>query len=444
MMKKRILALLMTGAMVMSLAACGSSSEKSEESARADSESAEAETEETDAESAGDISFTVQAWNDNVFLMERAVEIYNEAHGTNHTVEISEVDTGTLETTQIACGEGGDYSTLPDVLLMQDASVAKFVSKYPDMYVELTDLIDYENLADLKVNLGSYNGAKYGIPVDSAAVVGLWDVDALAAAGYTLEDLEGITWDRLVEIGADYYAKTGSYLLVDDVHTLCHIISLAEGGVFNEDGSYNIEGNEVLYQIGDLIKELRDNNVIYFYSDWNDYVTAIGSGKAAGCYQAVWMLVCLKDFEENRGKIELTSLPSFSGDPVVSVQGGSSFLITANAENPDIIAEILNYSFAGEGMELLAEDFVSAGYLPTYLPLMEEGYFDEIDDGFFPKGVWADAAEAANNVPDFSSSPVFSTVLDSLCTEFTNIYLEDLDVESSIDELQSTLDFELQ
>ena len=108
----------------------------------------------------------------------------------------------------------GDYSSLPDILLMQDFAYQKYVTTYPDLFQDLTDSgIDFSQFASSKLENSVVDERNYGVPFDNGTEIAAYRTDILEKAGYTLKDLTDIDWNRFIEIGKDVLAKTG-YSLV--------------------------------------------------------------------------------------------------------------------------------------------------------------------------------------------------------------------------------------
>ena len=59
------------------------------------------------------------------------------------------------------------------------------------------------------------DGKNYGVPYDSNTVIACYRKDYLDQAGYTIDDLTDITWDRFIEIGKDVLDKTGMPMLTN-------------------------------------------------------------------------------------------------------------------------------------------------------------------------------------------------------------------------------------
>ena len=130
-------ALCMTTAM---LTGCGSKPAGNDAQSAAPSEaSKETEAAAETTASAEDETLTVWCWdpNFNVYAMKQAEKAYQVDH-PNFKLDIQEKVYSDIETALITAAEAGDYSTLPDIFLMQDYSFHKDVANYPEIFIELT------------------------------------------------------------------------------------------------------------------------------------------------------------------------------------------------------------------------------------------------------------------------------------------------------------------
>ncbi len=119
-MKKKLLAVLMTGIMAMSFAAT---------------------TTAVYAKGDDDNTLTVWAWDQNFNI--KAMNIAGEQYAKDHEgfkVDVVETSSDDCQTKLTTAANAGDYSTLPDIVLMQDNSYQKYLKSYPDAFTDLKDM----------------------------------------------------------------------------------------------------------------------------------------------------------------------------------------------------------------------------------------------------------------------------------------------------------------
>lgn len=160
-MKKKFLSVFLAGAMVLSLAACGNSGS-------GDSGNSSTKKEEGGSSEGGN-KLTVWAWDQtfNIKAMEMAGEQYKKDH-PDFEIEIVETSSDDCQTKLTTCANAGDYSTMPDIVLMQDNSYQKFLKSYPDAFTDLTDCgINWDDFAALKQSYSMVDDKHYGVPYDN-------------------------------------------------------------------------------------------------------------------------------------------------------------------------------------------------------------------------------------------------------------------------------------
>ena len=99
-----------------------------------------------------------------------------------------------LPTKLITAATSEDYSTLPDIFLMQDYSFHKMVANFPGIYTELTDSgLDWDKFSGGKLADSTVDGHHYGLPFDNGASVMAVRSDMIENAGLTVDDFKDLT-----------------------------------------------------------------------------------------------------------------------------------------------------------------------------------------------------------------------------------------------------------
>ena len=137
-MKKKALGFMLAATMTVSVfAGCGgnqnegnTNEKENVTNSNEDTQSVSAETNEN-----GDETLTVWCWDPtfNIYAMEQAEKIYQKDH-PDFKLDIQENIYNDIETKLITAATSGDYSTLPDIFLMQDYSfhknIANMIAKF--------------------------------------------------------------------------------------------------------------------------------------------------------------------------------------------------------------------------------------------------------------------------------------------------------------------------
>jgi len=297
---------------------------------------------------------TVTAWdaNFNGNALQAAADDYKANVDPDFELEINIVSgSSDVENDMTNAGSSGDYSLLSDIVLFQDRYIKTFVENYPDAWVSLEGAdINWDDITAVKQSYSTINGVHYGAPVDNGTAIMAYRVDLLAEAGYTIDDMKGITWEKFLEIGKAVYAKTGKALLSMDGsgNDLPYMMLQAEGVSLWKDGKPFVVENEKLKRVVELLIEMEKEHVLILANDWTGYTNeTIMQDQVAGVLNGNWIIPTMTQVADNSGKWEITSMPTLDGGEGYATNGGSSLYITGNCKNVDLAKKFLAYTFGG-------------------------------------------------------------------------------------------------
>lgn len=431
-MKKKLLALGLAAVMA-GLTACGGASNG----------------QKGDSSKDKDNTLTVWAWDSqfNLYAMEEAAGIYQKDH-PDFKLETVEITWDDLQTKLGTIIGSGDYSQLPDICLMQDYAYQKYVTIYDGLFQDITDCgIDFSQFAEGKLSASVVDGKNYGVPFDNGTDVAVYRTDILADAGYTIEDLTDIDWNRFIEIGKDVYSKTGYSLLsiqTGSSDIIYQMMQSAGQSIWNEDGTANIAGNKVLKQCLEIYKEMADTHVMDVRNSWDEYVATFTSGKTAGVINGCWIMVQLQSADDLSGLWNITNIPSLPGvDGAVNYtnQGGSTWAVTANCSNVELATDFLGSTFAGS-TELYDTILLGAGAISTWLPASKSDVYAEPQEYYGGQEVYRLIADYAAKVPAVDLGVYYTEANTALATVIGNI-LGGADIDSELETAQSTVEFNM-
>lgn len=432
-MKKKLVSLMLIGAMVASLTACGGSKDGG-----ADKSSSAQSTDEN--------TLTVYAWdaNFNIPALEAAAADYKANVDENFNLEIIEQSQASdIEDAITLAGSSGDYSTLPDIVLFQDHYIQQFVREYPDAWQSVDDAdVNWDDFGAEKLSYSTIDGVHYGFPVDNGTVIFAYRTDILEECGYTMDDVTGITWDRFIEIGEEVYNKTGKYLLSmdGDGNDLFYMMLQAEGVSQFKDGKPYITENETLVEIVKVIDKMIKKNVLYLANDWSDYTdqTIIGD-MVAGVMNGNWIIPTIKQVTENSGNWEITSMPTLSGKEGYAANGGSSLYITGNCQKADLAKKFLAYTFGGSS-ETYDAALRDGGVITTCISAGKSDVYNEGVEYFNNTPIYAQIVEMGANVPIVEQNDYHYTCREQLSAAIINIQ-NGADIETALKEAEDQLNF---
>ena len=435
-MKKKFLVVLLAAVLGSTLiSGCGSDPSKAE-SGQKKKESAEN-------------SLTVWAWDKtfNIYAMEEAEKIY-QAQNPDFSLEIVEVGWDDMQTKLSTIVGSGNYDQLPDILLMRDFAYQKYCITYPDLFQDLTDSgIDFSQFAEGKVNASVVEGKNYGVPFDNGTEIAAYRTDILEQAGYTIEDLTDIDWNRFMEIGKDVYEKTG-YSLVSvqaaSSDLIYQMMQSAGASTWNEDGAVNFTENDILKQCIEIYKEMADAHVMQIVNSWDEYIGTFTSGKACGVINGCWIMASMQTAESQAGNWQITnfpSLPGVEGATNYSNQGGSTWAITTNCQDTDLAVDFLKNTFAGS-KELYDTILPGAGALATWLPASESDVYAEPQEFYGGQQVYTLLSEFSEKVPSVDLGVYYTEANRALSTLLSNV-VAGADIDAELETAKETVEFDM-
>lgn len=442
-MKKKLLSVMLVGAMVASLAACGGSSSSGGAAPAAGDSTAAAVT------AGGEHTLTVSAWdhNFNIPAIEAAAEDYKANVDPDFELVINEVSgSSDVETAITTGGSAGDFSQLTDIVLFQDHYIQRYVSDYPDAWVPVEGAdIDWSDFGEEKLSYSIIDGQHYGVPVDDGTAIFAYRVDILEEAGYTLDDVTDCTWADWIKIGEEVYNKTGKYLLSMDGegNDLPYMMLQAEGASQFKDGEPYITENETMVQIINVIVEAMQKNALYLANNWSDYTDqTIQGDMVAGVMNGNWIIPTIKQVEENSGKWEITNIPTLNGGGGYAANGGSSLYITSNCANVDLAKDFLAKTFGGS-TATYDKALTDGGVITCCISAGQSEIYQAGVDYFNGQPIYTDIGEMGAHVPVVEQSDYHYSCRSLISSAIINIAQGGASTEDALKEAEDQLRFEM-
>lgn len=454
-MKRKVIAVLLTSAMALSMAACGGggssdggSSDGGSDAAATD-DGAEAEGEEVSG-SGGDNTLTVWTWdpNFNVYAIEKAAEIYAANGHEGFTVQVEEVLSDDIETRLTTAVSAGDLSTLPDIFLMQDNSFQKYATNYPDLFTDLTDSgIDFSQFSEAKVAYSTVDGKNLGIPFDNGAVINCIRTDLIEQAGLTLEDFTDITWSQYMELAKQVLDATGVPMLTSQAGSpdlIMEMLQSCGASLFNEDGSVNIVGNDALKECMEIYAQMVADGTLVEVTDGDQYIASLNNGTAASALNGCWIIASITPQEDQSGNWQITNMPKLERQDNAtnySNNGGSSWVISSNCADTDLAIDFMNSTFAGSTE--LYDDLIQKGALATWAPAGDSEAYAQPVEFFANQEIYALIVDYATQTPSNITGPFYYDARDAVGVALSNIIQSGADMDSEIASAQETVEFNM-
>lgn len=396
-----------------------------------------------------DQTLTVWCWdpNFNIYAMQQAKKIYQEDH-PDFKLDIQENVYSDIETKLITAATSGDYSTLPDIFLMQDYSYHKDVTSFPDVFTDLTDSgIDFSQFSTGKLADSTVDGKNYGVPFDNGATIMAIRSDIVEEAGLTTDDFKDITWFKFMELAKTVKEKTDIPMLTTSGGSELILEMLQSAGASPiVDGEVKIADNEVLKQAVEVYAQLVNEGYMTEYTDWDQYIASMNNGDAAGVINGCWIMSSVQAAEDQSGKwtiVDMPALDDVEGATNYANCGGASWVVSSNCKNPDLAYDFIKSTFGGS-VELYDDLLVNAGAIASYLPAAESDVYQEASDFYGGQKVYADIVDYASKVPAFDCGAYYSDIRSALTDVVTNVVQSGADVAEELQTAQETVEFNIE
>lgn len=433
-MKKKAIALLLTGFML--LTACSSNSNNQANPA-----------DEGDQGSSPEI--TVWAWdkNFNIAAMELAKDAYVQDHPDAQISVVEYAQDDIIQKLNTGLNSG-TASGLPNIVLIEDYRAQSFLQTYPDAFQELGDAIKPADFADYKLGPTSFDDKQYGVPFDSG-VVGLYvRTDYLQEAGYTVDDLQDIDWQQYIGIGQAVKAATGKDMLTQDPNDLGLIrmmIQSAGSWYLQSDGTTpDLQDNAVLKEAFETYKELMSADIVKVTSDWSSFLAGFNSGAVASVPTGNWITPSVKSQAGQSGNWAVVPFPKLkntSGSVHATNLGGSSWYVLNN-DGKEAAVDFLAVTL-GSDTDLYQKLVTDVGVIGTYQPAAEGEAYTAADDYFGGQTIISDFAKWTAEIPNVNYGMHTYAIEDILKVEMQN-FLNGTDIDKALGDAQSQAESQIQ
>ena len=389
---------------------------------------------------------TVTAWdaNFNGNALQAAADDYKANVDPDFELEINIVSgSSDVENDITNAGSSGDYSLLSDIVLFQDRYIKNFVENYPDAWVSLEGAdINWDDITAVKQSYSTIDGVHYGAPVDNGTAIMAYRVDLLEQAGYTIDDMKGITWEKFLEVGKAVYEKTGKALLSMDGsgNDLPYMMLQAEGVSLWKDGKPFIVGNEKLRRVVELLIEMEKEHVLILANSWSGYTDeTIQQDQVAGVLNGNWIIPTMTQVTDNAGKWQITTMPTLDGGEGYATNGGSSLYITGNCKNVDLAKKFLAYTFGGS-KETYDNALRTGGVVTCCISAGQSDVYGEGVPFFNNQPIYKEITEMGAKIIPVEESP-FHYVLRGYLGVAMQQIKDGADIDAALEEAQTATEF---
>jgi lactose/L-arabinose transport system substrate-binding protein len=392
------------------------------------------------------VTLTVWCWdpNFNIFAMNEAAKIYSRDK-PNVKINIIETPWDDVQQKLITSLGANETSSLPDILLMQDAAIQKNLVTYPKAFLPVSDKIDINQFAKFKTGYGNMDGKYYGVPFDNGAAATFLRRDIVEQAGLKVEDFNDITWERFIELGKIVKEKTGVTMIsfhANGRELLMIMLQSAGTWFFDAQGKPFINNNPVIKRSIELYIEMVNAGVVLPTTIRNELNAAFNTGRVASVIEGCWTIASITAEASQKGKWAAVNTPRFgtiSGASNYSSNGGSGWMVLSSSKNPDAAIDFLAKTFAGS-RELYDTILPSSGAIATWLPAAESTVYNQPSEYFSGQKIYTDLVAFAGKVPQVKYGVFNYEARNEVSTALVNI-MQGAPLQQALDEAQRNVEF---
>lgn len=354
---KKVMALALASAMVLSMTACGGSSDDGKKE-----EGAEANKESDKGSDSKDVELSVSIWdaNQEPGIKEILADFTKE---TGIKTKLSVVKWEEYWTMLEAGAQGG---SLPDVFWMHSNESERYMSN--DMLLDLTDKIaesdkiDPENYPEDIWGLYTYDEKYYAVPKDIDTIALWYNKTMFDEAGLSYPTADW-TWDDLTEAAKKLTKEDGSqygFAMRNDNNQAGYYNMIYDNGgyIINEDKTKSGWDDPKTIEAMEMLEGWIKDGVIppLEVMAENGEDVLFQSGKVAMVPQGSWMVAAYRDNEYTAENCDLVELPkSATTGRRASLYNGLGWAASANGEHTEEAWKLIEYLGSEEAQKKQAE-----------------------------------------------------------------------------------------
>ncbi len=379
-----------------------------------------------------DHTLTIWAWdpNYNIPMIQEAADMYKEAIDPEFEIEILELGQGDINQKMQTVWSANSTDDLPDIVLKDNPQIAIDVASYGDVFVPLSEYIDYSEFNETVVKQVSVNDNTYAMPLSGGPSALMYRKDLFEQAGYTEADMEDLTWDQYLEMSNKVYEVTGVHGLSMDVAAWTNpamlemIMSSMNIWYPLDPATENLQDNpDFVLAMEELVKISNDDSVLQTQNDWNAMVSSLVEGDVASFPGPIWMVPTMQTAENQDGKWAIAEFPRVDGalNGVNAANwGASSWAVTTASDNQELAVDFLSYAYTNtDYYEYIAQNYF---VVPYYLPAAELEFFDTYTiDLFGEQPIFPEFIDSQNSL-EYVDRTIYNQVyVDALQSQIPNM-----------------------
>lgn len=374
-------------------------------------------------------SITVAAWNDAATSMQaEAKEFMAQNPGT--TVTVQSVDSNyTKLYAELAANQG-----VPDVVQMQNRDLQSFVNKYPDAWLDVTNIVQPEesNFDSYVLGLVKTDGKYFAVPWDLGPAALYYRKDIFQKAGVDANSIK--TYDDYIAAGKKIVSATGGktkligfdYSGSTSVDTTLLMFNELGGKFYDSNNKVKLDSSEMVQAMTTAKKFITEGVSINLANEWNDRITAATNSQIATIPYPVWYAGTLENsLSDQSGKWGIIPLPAFTaGGNNQANLGGSVLAVSSDTKNANIAKAFVKFSLmTSKGNEI---NLNSAKLFTSYKKNYSDSEY-KTTDKYFGVSVGQTFAALSPKIPEITYGPYFTDVNNAFKTAVGEVFLKNQD-----------------
>ncbi|MBV7331418.1 ABC transporter substrate-binding protein [Chloroflexi bacterium TSY] len=315
---------------------------------------------------------------------------------------------------------------VPDLIGLEQGAFPRFMKDdiIASKFVSLTDLIggEREDFVEGRWTPYMHNGNIYG--VESALSATIYYYQPAIFEEYGLE--VPTTWDEFLDVG-EILAQDGVAMLpMTNSSSYVLMFFLQRGGQFFDEQGNFVFGEEpnrtIALEVLQLLRAGLDSGMFHVALGgdfWGPPLfNAYAEGKLAGAIMPDWYseAVLKPQAADMEGQWRVAPMPVWSDGKghTTSVWGGTGFAITSESENPELVWDLLHFSYMTKENQILRFEMIQ--YYPHMIEALNDPRISELTDPYYgDQAIGSVLASVAEDTPIWYQSQF----RDAFQTEFT-------------------------
>lgn len=331
-------------------------------------------------------------------------------------------DTDVADKLRLALTSGDN---VPDIVRLNYTQLPEFAKAgvlYPlDDYIGEYD----DKIIDAAKSIMQYDGTYYALPREVKPKVWFYRADIFEECGINVEDVKTI--DDYIAAGEKIREKypnahMENYNIPTQGYDLMMMMSTTGEGFCDEDGNYNLPGNEGVRTTFERMKKIYDSDVNSKVVEWSaDWAPAFDSGEIVSQLIGGWFKTDFRNFNLENQKNKWAMAPWPEEIREGSDAGGAIWVIPEKSKNKELAAEIMTKMCFDEDAAKTIYDVT--GIIPALKSAETDTYYDGGND-YYVSSLGKVNSEATKYLKVFPYNPASSQEM-KIVSQYLDEYLQD-------------------